>query len=105
MGSRMNEDHTAEKDVPAYGPADLYATAGELLATEVGKWVVAKGLDRPKRIIRLIHNESTTSIQWYRNPEKPDGISGMVARHDHEVLIYNTQPTSVLPPAGGGTDD
>ena len=93
-------EHSAEKDAPECHP-NAWVPAGSLRAYDLGKWIMSKGLDRPKQIIRVIHNESSTAVHWYRDPEKRDGTSGMVASHDHMVMLYHERPTRVTPPGGG----
>ena len=84
--------------VREYGWPDADVPAGTLRASDLGKWVMSKGLDRPKRIVRVIHNESSTSIQWFRDPVKRDAGSGMVCTHDHMVMLYRDEPTRTTPP-------
>ena len=79
-------EHSAEMDPGVEMPLALVNGA------DIGRWIMAQGLDRPKRIIAIHHHEGGASVEWYRDPEKRDAKSFMKARHDYMVTIYVTPP-------------
>ena len=90
------------RGAPAYGHPDAFVPVGSLRAGDLGKWLMCPGLDRPKQVISVTHNENSTAVGWYRDPAKRDAKSGMVAAHDRMVSLYRDEPTYVTPPGNGG---
>ena len=74
------------------GEGEVTTTLGDLRGGDVGKWIMHKGLDRPKQITAVMHHPETTAVQWFRDPVKRGPVSGMVARHDCEVTLSPTPP-------------
>ena len=65
-----------------------------LNGADIGRWITHPQLDRPKQIIRLIHGEGFTTVEWFRDPEKRDAKSALKARPESKVTVYLTCPTT-----------